>query len=70
VRAAKATTKALPTIVTPHEREAAGRPRRERVQQADAEPSPEVVAFFARDGRPRGPMTTPEGIRQRRIDAS
>jgi hypothetical protein len=56
-RAAKAaTTKALPTIVTPTSEKQLKRLRMERAQQPSGEPSPEVDAFFARNVRPRGPL--------------
>jgi hypothetical protein len=57
-RAAKAAaaTKALPAIVTPTGEKQLKRLRQERAQQAVAEPSPEVDAFFARNVRPGGPL--------------
>jgi hypothetical protein len=57
-RAAKAAaaTKALPVIVKPTREKLLKRLRQERAQQSDAEPSPEVDAFFARNVRPGGPL--------------
>jgi hypothetical protein len=58
-RAAKAAaaTKALPTIVMPtSEKQLKRACGRRRAQQADAEPSPEVEAFFARNVRQGGPL--------------
>jgi hypothetical protein len=54
-RAEKAATK-VPTIVKPTSEKQLKRLRTERAQQADAEPSPEIDAFFARNVRPGGPL--------------
>jgi hypothetical protein len=57
-RAAKAAaaTKALPAIVKPTSEKQLKRLRMERAQQPDAEPGPEIEAFFARNVRPGSPL--------------
>jgi hypothetical protein len=55
-RAAKATTKTRPVIVTPSSEKLLRPLRAERAQQPSARPSPEVDAFFARNVRPGRPL--------------
>jgi hypothetical protein len=56
VRAAKAATKALPTIVRPTSEKLLKRLQAERAPAGRCRAQPEIDAFFARNVRPGAPL--------------